>query len=429
MFFWFKKNNPREEELFVLFIILLFLVLINFNKDAMFDSLKKIKWPHCIDFLFLVIFFGLLFAPLSCVCFHTNPKFHGSKYYKYRPIYTKKKGFNDKYIADFEKWFDTRYVFKRKLIEYRANTLLTLFNRNEYGFYDKKNETLHKYGDLKHRKVKDSAKGVEHLIKLNEFAKKNGIDLYVIITPRKEDIYKPSLEIRKEGNIIAETTKYLRNFKDKNNVKIIYPYDELKAASDKDITYFKIDHHLTDYGSFVVYKVLMDEIRRKYQDIKPLNENDFKFYYDEKIRADWNRKFDNGFLCEYIGISDDFCKKYQTTKYRYYTHKNYKNLKSNVVDVDFYNGAEYFYPNGADYKVMLVGTSNIENFSEFIPFTFKHVKKIRINGIKKVKEKDEFKIIQRYGKEISEYKPDIMIFCISYGNISKLKDLFYPDKD
>ena len=78
---------------------------------------------------------------------------------------------------------------------------------------------------------------------------------------------------------------------------------------------------------------------------------------------------------------------------------------------------------------MLIGTSNIENFSEFIPFTFKHVKKIRINGIKKVKEKDEFKIIQRYGKEISEYKPDIMIFCISYGNISKLKDLFYPDKD
>ena len=90
--------------------------------------------------------------------------------------------------------------------------------------------------------------------------------MYVIITPRKEDIYKPSLEIRKEGNIITETAKYLKNFKDKNNVKIIYPYDELKAASDKDITYFKIDHHLTDYGSFVVYKVLMNEIRKKYPD-------------------------------------------------------------------------------------------------------------------------------------------------------------------
>ena len=82
-FFWFENCIPYEIELFVPFSIVLFFVLINFNKDALTGCLKKIKLPDFIDFIFLIIFFILLFIPLACVCFHTNPQFIGKTCYKY----------------------------------------------------------------------------------------------------------------------------------------------------------------------------------------------------------------------------------------------------------------------------------------------------------------------------------------------------------
>ena len=36
----------------------------------------------------------------------------------------------------------------------------------------------------------------------------------------------------------------------------------------------------------------------------------------------------------------------------------------------------------------------------------------------------EFKIMKYYKQEILDYKPDIIIFCITYRNISHLKNLF-----
>ena len=68
--------------------------------------------------------------------------------------------------------------------------------------------------------------------------------------------------------------------------------------------------------------------------------------------------------------------------------------------------------------------SQNENLTEFIPFTFKHVKRLRNNNVQGIKAEEEFKIIKYYKDEILEYKPNIIIFCITYNNISELHKLF-----
>ena len=131
-----------------------------------------------------------------------------------------------------------------------------------------------------------------------------------------------------------------------------------------------------------------------------------------------------GTTCSVLGYSKRQSKKLHKTPYKYYHNKDYKKLKVNVEDISFHRGKEYYYPNGIDLKVILLGTSMSENLCEFIPFTFKHVKRIRNNNVLDISAKDDFKIMKYYKNEILDYKPDILIFCITAGNVSMLHDMF-----
>ena len=65
-----------------------------------------------------------------------------------------------------------------------------------------------------------------------------------------------------------------------------------------------------------------------------------------------------------------------------------------------------------------------ENLSEFVPYTFKNVLRLRNNYVINIPTNDEYKIIKYYEKDILDYHPDIIVFCICYYNIYYLRDLF-----
>ena len=125
-----------------------------------------------------------------------------------------------------------------------------------------------------------------------------------------------------------------------------------------------------------------------------------------------------------MGISEFVCKKYHQFDYTYYKYKDFDNLKTTVINTEHHFGKLYDYDKGANYKVIQLGTSQNENLTEFIPFTFKHVKRLRNNNVQGIKAEEEFKIIKYYKDEILEYKPNMIIFCITYNNISELHKLF-----
>ena len=90
-------------------------------------------------------------------------------------------------------------------------------------------------------------------------------------------------------------------------------------------------------------------------------------------------------------------------------------------------GKDFEYPYGADLKVVLIGTSIIENINDFLPYQFKNMKYIRINGPIGMPDSEHYKIIKYYKKEIVSYKPDIMILLITQYNVSQIVDMEFKD--
>lgn len=173
----------------------------------------------------------------------------------------------------------------------------------------------------------------------------------------------------------------------------------------------------------------MTEIQKDFPDIKIAKETEFKIKKSKKIRSDFDRKFDVGDTILYIApFLKHFSKIILDTNYKYYTHKNEKSLYLNITDITQKREKEYFYPLGSNYKLLQIGTSMNENLLQFTPYSFKNTKYIRLNFVKNKPEKDEFKIMKYYKQNILDYKPNIMIFCITPANLNKLKDIFEGDK-
>lgn len=142
------------------------------------------------------------------------------------------------------------------------------------------------------------------------------------------------------------------------------------------------------------------------------------------VRADWARTYDFGTTSYRINLPKHTIKKLHKTNYRYYTHKDEKMLQTGVTDIPYHKNKVYFYPKGADYRVILLGTSQSENLTEFIPYTFKNVRRIRNNNVIDVPYEYSFKIMKYNKDEILNYKPDILIFCITTENMFELRNLF-----
>lgn len=278
--------------------------------------------------------------------------------------------------------------------------------------------------ELNYTKMDLIRKGFKELYKFNDWCKGNGIKLYVLIIPPKPKVHKMEYYVYDKG-YHEQFCQFLKDSACKTDLSIIYPYEEMLEASKENYMYFKTEHHLTDDGTFVGYQCLMKEMIKDFPDIHILTNEDFDYSYSKKIRGDFDRGFGvYGQTLNATGLSDGEKDKFSQTEYRYYTHKKNKERTRNVIDIDYHKNIDFYYPYGADYKVIQFGTSMNENLTEFIPYTFKEVRRIRNNDIRKIERKDCFKILKYWGKEIIEYEPDVMIFCIAYLNMCELGCLF-----
>ena len=78
---------------------------------------------------------------------------------------------------------------------------------------------------------------------------------------------------------------------------------------------------------------------------------------------------------------------------------------------------QFYYSDGADNRVILMGNSMGENLLEFLPYSFKNLKRIRTNWGER-NQNLELQMV-KYEKEILDFKPDILIFVFhsSYVNL------------
>ena len=159
----------------------------------------------------------------------------------------------------------------------------------------------------------------------------------------------------------------------------------------------------------------MEKIKKDFPQVKAISEQEYNIFYSNKVRAEIERRFWSGLTCK--NLNQDKCILDQ--KYKYYTHKQEQNIKVLWEKDTYYKYFQNPMSNN-DLKVVIIGNSFAENFVSFLPYTFKEVKKYRVN----TKYENNLKL-SRWQREIKNYKPEILIVLVhsSYSfHLSELKD-------
>ena len=414
--------NVEKPDSFIIFSIGVLSFLLIYKLTSYLVDFKNIKHKSRIEIIFLTIFFTMLFIPMLHIDKSEISEQENRILAKPAKIFNKNGSINYDFGKNVNEWFNDRFNYREKLIA--LNGFMTIStNKNleikKDGFIDKQTGFMYYYRNFYRYSPNEIKINLAQLLKLNEFCNENGIKLYVLITPPKDEIYPPKSSVIK----LQENTNFEEQIKGvKGEVKIFYPIDEFREAAKNNYVYFKTDDHWTDDGAFEGYKVLMNEIKKDFPGVNVLTDKNYNYSYNKRIRCDWERNYSYGRTATKLGVFD--LDKYHDTDYRYFKHKDSENLKVKIEHKPMHREKEYFYPKGADYKVILLGTSQNENLTEFIPYTFKYVKRIRTNNVKGLSDGESTKIIKYWGNDILEYKPDILIFCITYDNIRRLLYLF-----
>ena len=336
---------------------------------------------------------------------------------------------NQNYGYDFNKWFSDRFNQRAQLIY--LDTVLRCFpnikfcTRNNIT-YDKKNKIFYTpsifgMGSIKDDKAEKLDIYVSNLQKFSDYCKKNKINLYLLIVPRRADFVKFNTpEKSKKEDFALELIDYLRKNTD---VNIIFPYNEMQEANMTTPVYYKTDHHWTDAGAYVGYQALMKEIKKSYPDIKILSENDFNKYYDKRVKAIFKTEFNNGKLLRQFYVFSEYHTNLLDTDFLFYEHKDKNNLliknDSNLPNFNKETDNEIYYSKGYDKKILIIGDSFTGLLFKFVPYTFKHT----------VGYSDNFRylIFDEYKELINTYKPDIIVLNMRSFYLYSLLNL-YPNK-
>lgn len=258
---------------------------------------------------------------------------------------------------------------------------------------------------------------VSSLVKMKKFCDANHIKFYVFVVPRKEDIYQESLYgyglDERKGHAAMAIHEQIRRLTEKQHVSYIFPWTELRNASKQDYIFFKLSQHWTDWGAYIGYRALMDEIREDFPNVPVVSLRDYMLSQSRLIRDEWDRSFSDGWLRKFFNLNIEQCR--PTTMYNYYDHRKANQLVLNMGEFM----KDYRYRGGV-YKIMLIGDSQNENLLGFLPYSAATTRFIRVNRNANLPYSKQWKIMKYYKKEILSYKPDILILSLFEPNLLQI---------
>ena len=346
----YTVQNTRHFEIEI-FIIILVLSFLFFCKLADYAAdFKSIKNKSRLDIVFLIIFFILLFIPMSKINQDTLSRDENRTLAVWKPLIKEEYRINYNFGNDFNNWFNDRF-YKRKLL---ISTYQKLRYFLAYEIVESQGAFLNKRTHWVFNKVhimpysfvgnKNTENEIAYnLNKFGDFCKENGIKLYIFIVPYQGEIYYEKAAPYYYGTSVKKVNDAV--FRIKSNVRypFIWAYDDLKKASEEDYAYFKTDHHWTDFGAFAGSRVLLGEIQKDYPAVKIPEEKDYNISYNKKVRSNFDRKFNSGRSIHSFFPILKKSKSFLDTDYRYYDHKNQDLLKYEIIDIP-QKRQKIFYP-------------------------------------------------------------------------------------
>ena len=265
----------------------------------------------------------------------------------------------------------------------------------------------------------------DNINKLQKYCDNNNIKLYILIVPRKAEFFDYPLADKRnyEPDGAEQVIDYLNVH---TKTKIIYPKEAMKEANKETPVYFKTDHHWTKKGAYVGYYELIKEIKKDFPTVPVLEESSLEKYYDNRVAASWNHDFNNGQTFDLLGLPEGYAKKILDTPYLYSNNPNKNKLQTDIKFApipesgkDSKSDNQFYYLDGLDKKVMVIGNSYAGNLVEFLPYSFKYTARYYDN-YRHMK-------LDVYEDVFKEYKPDILIINIQTSYTNRLLNL-YPKK-
>ena len=404
-------------------IITVIAFLIAYKLVDYIADFKTVKKHSRIDIIFLTIFFAMLFIPMAHIDDGIVSTREDRVLAKWKPLFLKDGKINLNFGNDFNKWFNDRFNLRPHLIflyaqtnflikqNYVSLTITDIYKTSDY-FFDKKN-TAYEHNS---QDIEIFSKNIN---KLHKFCNNNGIKLYVIIVPSKVSFYQ-KYDLKFKKLLPDKTNELQKNLKEKYNIEIIYPEKEFKKYEDKDFIYFKPDHHMTDFGQYILYSLLINKMQQDFPMLSATPLSDFKIYKSKQIRWNWDRKFHNGQMYHKSMLNYP---KLLKDSYTYYDYKYPEKIKiigegTHITHIN----------NNGNYKLLIVGDSFSENLVYFLNTNFSHIERYRHNM--KTKE-----IIKKYDLEMKPYekimkdlKPDALVIIRHSGMLKEFKDM-YPKEE
>ncbi len=393
------------------FAIFIFSVLVFYlAKFKIFELRSR------IEIVFLTLFFSLLFVPMSHISNAEKSEQENRMLAKFPSLYVNGL-INKSYGTDFEKWFNDRFLGRNLMLNIKI-WLDGFVNKHLSGggVYTGNDDWIFGASDFNKRIISDAnmKKIINNISQFKKFCQNNKMKCYVELVPRRGEFALDKGNRAYEKDDVDPAFLVSEKVKKQIGFDIVYPLPEMLEANKQDLVYFKTDHHWTEWGAYIGYQALMKQIQKDFPDVVSIEEKDFDIFYDTRVRAEFDRKFWQGSLCNNLHLSESDCP--LETKYRYYKHKKEKKLS--VVQND---KKDKFikYPEGSPLKAIVIGNSFTENLSSFMAYTFSNYIKLRCNNV----EGDNLSL-SRWENLILKEKPDILIIVIHTNHIRILPTMF-----
>lgn len=411
---------------FKLFVIILVLTyLLTYKLSNYVADFKSVKEKSRIEIIFLTIFFTFLFVPMSNINQDEISVQENRTLAKWQSFITEDGEINYDFGKNFNEWFNDRLYKRNKIIsiylkikyslasDYAEVPLGYMYKKSGWMFYEQSQRDINNsFEPLSNNELKQYTGNIRKLL---DYCNKSNIKLYIIISPTKEYLYRNEDYVN-TAQVVEKTKKLVENVAQELNYEIIYPEKELKELKNKEYVCYKTDHHLTDSASYLIYKLLLEQMKKDFSDLKITKKNDFNITYNNLIRWDCNREYQEGYNYKRANLHD---KKLLKTKYKYY---DYKELKNIAISGEFPHYS-HINPNGK-YKMFIIGNSFCENLTYFLDTSFKEIQKYRFNSSLDFPKRKAPLDISGYLPLIEEQKPDVLLLVLSSGYIDNLKDLY-----
>lgn len=240
----------------------------------------------------ILLFFTVIWAPpLTCILLPDKGWSHTEKRVlaSFPEIPHDLKTFSE-FLKYFEDYYNDHFGFREKLIyqynremakKFGLSGVSSVMAGKEGWYFYSKNKVINDFRGLTPLTEQQLVSWKTDLVCKKDWLAKQGAHHLFVVAPSKQTIYPEYLPDAIQNVKGVTHLEQLIDYLDKDpDVDILNPKPELLKAKTKTRLYYKTDTHWNEYGAFIAYKEIINQISRWFPE-DPFN---YDFYFHDTLK-------------------------------------------------------------------------------------------------------------------------------------------------